>query len=296
MKSRRSVRELVVLVAAIFTSQTASGQGYYPLGVGDRLDYGDYDFPGQIYYRYSDIITAETTMTNGKSYAVRRSWTRWGFMGWHFLRQEGSKVYSLPPMGTGSEEVFMDFSLQDGDTVAAWSTDTDTGFTIVRVGEGMHFGRQLRSWVFSSEGSSPNSEPAWWQIIDSIGFADSWYSPGARMYLMGAIVGGIEYGTITAIEQDAWPVSEIADILTLDAFPNPFNPSTTIRYGLPNRSHVTLTVFNTLGQEIAALVDREMDAGYHEAAFDASGLASGVYLYRLRAGIYVETRKLVVVR
>ena len=79
-------------------------------------------------------------------------------------------------------------------------------------------------------------------------------------------------------------------------FPNPFNPSTTIRYALPQRSHVILTVFNTLGQQITTLVDVVQDAGYHEARFGATGLASGVYFYRLQAGEYVETKKLLILR
>ena len=79
-------------------------------------------------------------------------------------------------------------------------------------------------------------------------------------------------------------------------YPNPFNPSTTIRYVLPSRSHVTLTVFNTLGQRVAVLQNGEQQAGYHEAVFDASGLPSGVYLYRLTAGSSVQTMKMAVVR
>jgi hypothetical protein len=79
-------------------------------------------------------------------------------------------------------------------------------------------------------------------------------------------------------------------------YPNPFNPSTTIRYGLPNRSRVTLTIFNTLGQIVRELVNGETEAGYHEVRFDGSGLSSGVYFYRLRAGNFVETRKLLLVR
>ena len=79
-------------------------------------------------------------------------------------------------------------------------------------------------------------------------------------------------------------------------YPNPFNPSTTIRYGLPSRSHVTLTVFNTLGQQVATLQVGEQEAGYHEVQFDASGLASGVYLYGLRAGEFIQTRKLVLLQ
>ena len=79
-------------------------------------------------------------------------------------------------------------------------------------------------------------------------------------------------------------------------YPNPFNPSTTIRYGLPNRSHVALTVFNSLGQRVAVLQNGEQEAGYHEVKFDASGLSSGVYFYRLRAGDFVETKRLLVMK
>ena len=87
-----------------------------------------------------------------------------------------------------------------------------------------------------------------------------------------------------------------AEIRLWQNYPNPFNPSTTIRYGLPSRSHVTLTVFNTLGQQVATLVQGEQEAGYHEAVFDASGLASGVYLYRLQAGDFIQTRSLLLIR
>jgi hypothetical protein len=82
----------------------------------------------------------------------------------------------------------------------------------------------------------------------------------------------------------------------LQNYPNPFNPSTTIRYALPVRSRVTLTVFTTLGEVVATLVAGDKEAGDHVAVFDASGLSSGVYLYRLRTDGFVETRKLVVLR
>ncbi len=79
-------------------------------------------------------------------------------------------------------------------------------------------------------------------------------------------------------------------------YPNPFNPSTTIRYGVPARSHVTLAVFNMLGQHVATLVHREEEAGYHEVVFDASGLSSGIYMYRLTAGEFTDIKRSVLVR
>lgn len=79
-------------------------------------------------------------------------------------------------------------------------------------------------------------------------------------------------------------------------FPNPFNPSTTIRYGLPQRSHVILTVYNSLGQQVANLVNETRDPGYNEVHFDGSALASGVYFYRLQAEGFVQTKRLLLLR
>ena len=64
-------------------------------------------------------------------------------------------------------------------------------------------------------------------------------------------------------------------------YPNPFNPSTTLRYGLPEAALVRLVVYNALGQEVADLAEGEMAAGYHEVKWKAAGLASGIYFARL---------------
>ncbi|HTP11973.1 MAG TPA: T9SS type A sorting domain-containing protein, partial [Bacteroidota bacterium] len=79
-------------------------------------------------------------------------------------------------------------------------------------------------------------------------------------------------------------------------FPNPFNPSTTIGYALPRGVHVTLTVFNILGQQVATLVNEYQQAGFHQSRFDGAGLSSGVYFYRLSAGEYSSTRRLLLLR
>ncbi len=79
-------------------------------------------------------------------------------------------------------------------------------------------------------------------------------------------------------------------------FPNPFNPSTTIGYTIPARSHVRLTVSNTLGQQVAVLVNDERDVGYYEERLEAKDLSSGIYIYRIQMGGYVETKKCLLVR
>lgn len=77
-------------------------------------------------------------------------------------------------------------------------------------------------------------------------------------------------------------------------YPNPFNPATTIRFSLPHRTHTTLKVFDVLGREVATLVNQEMNAGEHSVQFNAKQLPSGVYFYRLSAGAFIESRKMLI--
>jgi hypothetical protein len=79
-------------------------------------------------------------------------------------------------------------------------------------------------------------------------------------------------------------------------YPNPFNPTTTIRFAIPQTEHVMLKVYDLLGREVATLVDEARNAGSFNETFDASKLASGVYIYKLSAGVYSASRKLIVVK
>ncbi len=79
-------------------------------------------------------------------------------------------------------------------------------------------------------------------------------------------------------------------------FPNPFNPSTTIQFLIPESGDVTLKVYNLLGEEVKTLVNEERTAGKYSVQFNASQLASGIYFYRLQAGSFVETKKMLLLK
>ncbi|MCH8034249.1 MAG: T9SS type A sorting domain-containing protein [Bacteroidetes bacterium] len=91
------------------------------------------------------------------------------------------------------------------------------------------------------------------------------------------------------------------DIHLAQNYPNPFNPSTKIKFTIPHvetgyASTVLLKVYDVLGNEIATLINEEKAAGTYEVEFDGTGLPSGIYFYRLQAGSFVETKKMVLIK
>jgi hypothetical protein len=111
------------------------------------------------------------------------------------------------------------------------------------------------------------------------------------------IVGGkIVYDNganiLVTVGQDVGRQSVPENFQLLQNYPNPFNPTTTINFHIPTSSHVTLAVYDILGREVKMLVNEEMKPGNYKVTFDGTDLASGVYVYRLRAGDFVQSRKL----
>lgn len=102
------------------------------------------------------------------------------------------------------------------------------------------------------------------------------------------------YNQIVSVESD---LNNIPLNFTLDQnYPNPFNPSTKISFGLPERSNVVLKVFNTLGQQVAELVNQSLGAGTHNYNFDASKLTSGVYVYSLQTDAGMISKKMTLIK
>ncbi|MBI1806046.1 MAG: T9SS type A sorting domain-containing protein [Ignavibacteria bacterium] len=129
-------------------------------------------------------------------------------------------------------------------------------------------------------------------LIDPNGLTIS----GDTLYVCD-LLGGvwvIKSSLITAVETNDYAAPSSFQLL--QNYPNPFNPTTHFDYALPLDTHVSLKIFNILGQEVATMVNAFQSAGYQSVEFDASNLPSGIYFYRLQAGKFVDVKKMVLIK
>jgi len=113
-------------------------------------------------------------------------------------------------------------------------------------------------------------------------------------YIVTALKGAMEsLGLKTAVAQET---SIPTDYVVYQNYPNPFNPTTMIRFALPKSSHVKLTIYDALGQEVQTLINDQLVAGTHNIEWTAKNMASGIYLYRIEAGNFVKVNKMLLVK
>lgn len=148
----------------------------------------------------------------------------------------------------------------DPDTMTAYATTTDTTYTDTHVSQSINYYYGLRAVDVHGNRSAKSDEVA---------------------IILVAVNDVPKMPAEFALHQN---------------YPNPFNPTTVIRYQLPVASYVNLTIYNVLGQEVTTLVAGMQDVGYKSVVLDVGSLANGVYLYRITAGTYSATRKMVVLK
>jgi hypothetical protein len=191
-------------------------------------------------------------------------------------------VFFVPPLMTGISKQLMKHAQLDVSGICAWQKQTAGDTSIVFVG----------STSDSTEsGSNPSISPLSFFIGDkkSEGFI-VWESDRTGRY---HIYSRGYYWEQTAVSESTPPAS---DYRLEQNYPNPLNPSTVISYQLPVNSFVTLKIYDVLGREIQTLINERQNLGSHSVTFDASNLSSGVYFYRLQAGTYSETKKLMLLK
>jgi len=120
-------------------------------------------------------------------------------------------------------------------------------------------------------------------------FSTAWYCETLDTF---GVMGEKDFVT------DVDPVSEVvpSEYSLEQNYPNPFNPSTTINFSIPVEAFVTLDVYNAIGQKVASLVNEDKSAGTYNVDFNASNLTSGIYFYKISAGNFTETKKMILMK
>jgi hypothetical protein len=175
-----------------------------------------------------------------------------------------------------------------------WKTNSETnnyGFEIQKTRLPLAYA-SIPSVFISGQGTTLSPHAYSW-LDSSAQFGDFYRLKQTDLNGVARYSGGVQAGSITDL---AGTTTRPGPFQLEQNYPNPFNPSTTIRYNLPATLHVTLIVFNTLGQQVAAAVNEIQVAGSHEVRLGGDGLASGVYFYRLKAGDFVATKRLLFLR
>lgn len=159
--------------------------------------------------------------------------------------------------------------------------------------------------IEKSKVESQNSNKAVWEKIGFVNgngtttemkfysFIDNYVDVGSYLYRLKQIDFNGTFGYSKTIEVE---IVNPENYELSQNFPNPFNPNTVIVYHLPIIGAVTLKVFDILGNEVATLVDEYKPAGSYEVEFNASGLSSGIYFYKLHSGSFIETKKMILLR
>jgi hypothetical protein len=256
----------------------------FPLQIGNRWQYTDGS--GSVNYSESRAVK-DTVMPNGLIYTRVA-----GALVSGFFRKEGSKVFSY---NTTSNTEFLkyDFSLKTGDTVRVQIIATRKILTTVSSVGTMNIFGYTRNYMtfFQDDLSSTNDN--FEMIVDRFGILEC-YGEGPTFGLNGAIINGIQYGEILQVEN---PDKNIPIYFSLlQNYPNPFNPNTKINYNVPKSVFVTIKVYDVLGKEVTTLVNENKPVGNYSVEFNANKLVSGVYFYRMQAGNFIQTKKLILVK
>jgi hypothetical protein len=181
-------------------------------------------------------------------------------------------------------------SIDDDDITVNWMTATETnnsGFEVERRETKNERSEEWKTITFVN-GNGTTTEP---QIYF---YRDENLSAGKYQYRIKQIDfdGTFEYSNI--VEEEILPPSKFS---LEQNYPNPFNPSTSIQYSLASKQFVSLKIFNSLGEEIETLVNENQEAGIHSKLYILnSTLPSGVYLYQLKAGEFIQTRKMILLK
>ncbi len=277
------------LISIIFLSLTSkiSPQNYFPLEVGNRWDYfiSGYSHGGNYWNDTLSIeVIGEIKFNTNKDYYILSK----PFLFSEYLCSENDSLYYYD---TADSLDCLIFTFNQSDS----STYYSCGFDSLQVIN------DLVANIFGIEDTFQRHSPPWgWSIFELFKLYGlhffSYYGPLQQVdySLSGCIISGVTFGELlVSIKKDIrFPINYSLS----QNYPNPFNPTTTINYQIPGINFVTIKVYDVLGNEVVILINEEKDVGNYEVEFDGKDLPSGVYFYTLKAGSFVETKKMVLMK
>lgn len=181
--------------------------------------------------------------------------------------------------------------------IAGMQGNDPVAVTVTNVFQGYVFGVLTTVKVFRFELVLPSPQPPFWlgddYLARGFGLVQSRIEPTLNLYLAGAIIDSIQWGVIVDVEGTKTYLTRFA---LRQNYPNPFNPSTQISYSTPRQGNVELKIYDVLGREISTLVHEKKQPGEYTVEWNAVNVPSGVYFYRLVAGDFVQTKKMILMR
>ncbi len=180
--------------------------------------------------------------------------------------------------------------IKNGNVNLKWRTETEVnnyGFEIQRTKDDVEFRNSNFEMIGFVQGNGNSNSPK------DYSFTDDKISAGKYAYRLKQIDtdGNFEYSKVIEIDLDSPAKFEL-----FQNYPNPFNPSTTIRFTVAETEYVRLTVYNLVGEQVEELLNEVKDAGIHTIDFDGSNLNSGIYIYKIESGDFVQTRKMTLIK
>lgn len=285
---------LLFFLSIILLNSESFTQSYYPLEIGNEWVYLDhsYDYAGYDEWDTTIVkVIGDTIMPNGKKYY---NLTELEFIRAEYVREDSNGIYYYEP-GDSDECLFYRFDLPI-DTV--YSVMFGPYMSVSRIGEDqiILYGRSTHSHQFLLDGLAV----CYVTLCDKFGPIGCWdYGDPPGWFridrtILGAVISDTVYGYVpTAVTEDKFtPMT-----FTLEQnYPNPFNPVTTISYTVPSVSVISLKVYDILGKEIESLINEEKTAGKYEVKWNGYNFPSGVYIYRLNAGTFTSSKKMILLR
>jgi hypothetical protein len=172
-----------------------------------------------------------------------------------------------------------------------WRSFVNTGGYIFQISMTLGYLRHSQFWEMSFDTSK-----IYWGVEYMLGTQptpDSFAVVGTKKFIADIVTGNLV--SVTGVD-DRGSEGVATGYALAQNYPNPFNPTTTIGFSIKNSEFSTLKVYDLLGREVAVLVNERMAAGVHQVTFDAAGLAGGMYFYRLQAGDFLQTNRLLLIK